>query len=74
MSEDLEQGALKLAPSIPKPGREGLLGLLKERNVQVVPFSAWEKIDSEEKHLGSLKNKVREKLTRWEDVLQAAAK
>ncbi|GLT51717.1 hypothetical protein SLA2020_251090 [Shorea laevis] len=72
ISEDLERGELALTASSPKPGREGLLELLDNRNVRVVPFSDWEKIDTEEKRLGSLRNKPREKLTTWEELLKAA--
>uniref|UniRef100_A0A5B7AXI6 NADPH:adrenodoxin oxidoreductase n=1 Tax=Davidia involucrata TaxID=16924 RepID=A0A5B7AXI6_DAVIN len=72
ISEDLEKGVLALASSLPKPGREGLLQLLDSRSVKVVPFSAWEKIDSQEKRLGSTKNKPREKLTTREELLKVA--
>ncbi|KAI8565501.1 hypothetical protein RHMOL_Rhmol03G0263800 [Rhododendron molle] len=71
ISEDLEKGVLS-APSFPKPGREGLLQLLDSRNVKVIPFCAWEKIDTEEKRLGSLKNKPRDKLSTWEELLKVA--
>ncbi|CAL5397000.1 unnamed protein product [Camellia sinensis] len=74
ISEDLEKGVLASAPSLPKPGREGLLRLLDRRNVKVIPFSSWEKIDTEERRLGSLKNKPRDKLTIWEELLKVAAK
>ncbi|XP_034700723.1 NADPH:adrenodoxin oxidoreductase, mitochondrial isoform X1 [Vitis riparia] len=70
ISEDLEQGKLPSTSSLPKPGREGLLQLLAERNVRVLSFSTWEKIDSEEKRLGSLRNKPREKLTTREELLK----
>ncbi|XP_021277444.1 NADPH:adrenodoxin oxidoreductase, mitochondrial isoform X2 [Herrania umbratica] len=72
VSEDLEQGVLASTTSLPKPGRGGLLQILDDRNIRVVPFSAWEKIDEEEKRLGSLINKPREKLTKWDDLLKAA--
>lgn len=71
ISEDLEKGVLS-APSFPKQGRKGLLPLLVSRDVKVIPFSAWEKIDAEEKRLGSLKNKPRDKLTTWEELLKVA--
>ncbi|KAF5956035.1 hypothetical protein HYC85_008891 [Camellia sinensis] len=74
ISEDLEKGVLASAPSLPKPGREGLLQLLDWRNVKVIPFSSWEKIDTEERRLGSLKNKPRDKLTTWEELLNVAIK
>ncbi|KDP33704.1 hypothetical protein JCGZ_07275 [Jatropha curcas] len=70
--QDLEQGTLAGATSLSMPGREGLLELLDDRNVRVVPFDAWEKIDAEEKRLGVPRNKPREKLTTWEDLLKVA--
>ncbi|XP_059638171.1 NADPH:adrenodoxin oxidoreductase, mitochondrial isoform X2 [Cornus florida] len=72
ISEDLEKGALASASTFPKPGREGLLHLLDSRGAKVIPFGAWEKIDSEEKRLGSLKNKPREKFTTREELLKIA--
>lgn len=48
--------------------------MLDSRNVKIVPFGGWEKIESEEKRRGSLKNKPREKLTSWEDLLEVATK
>ncbi|CAM8994768.1 unnamed protein product [Rhodiola kirilowii] len=71
ISEDLEQGSLSSSLKLPKPGREGLSQLLDSRNVRIVPFSGWEKIDAEERRLGSLKNKPREKLASWEELLKA---
>ncbi|XP_022731058.1 NADPH:adrenodoxin oxidoreductase, mitochondrial isoform X2 [Durio zibethinus] len=73
VSEDLEHGVLASTASLPKPGRDGLLQILDNRNVRVVQFSAWERIDEEEKRLGSLRNKPREKLTTWEELLKAAS-
>ncbi|KAJ7954417.1 NADPH:adrenodoxin oxidoreductase, mitochondrial [Quillaja saponaria] len=74
ISEDLEQGVFTTSSSLPKPGTEGLLQLLYNRNVRVVPFIGWENIDSEEKKLGSLRNKPREKLTTWDELLEATLK
>ncbi|XP_022147042.1 NADPH:adrenodoxin oxidoreductase, mitochondrial [Momordica charantia] len=70
--EDLDKRASGSLSSLSKPGREGLLHKLDDRNVRVVPFSAWERIDSTEKRLGNLKNKPREKLTTWEELLKVA--
>ncbi|KAF5459015.1 hypothetical protein F2P56_023006 [Juglans regia] len=70
--EDLDKGVLATKSFSPKPGREGLLHLLDNRNVRVVPFNGWEKIDSTERRVGSLKNKPREKLATWEELLKAA--
>ncbi|KHG28799.1 adrenodoxin oxidoreductase, mitochondrial [Gossypium arboreum] len=72
LSEDLELGVLASTTRLPKLGRDGLLQILDNRNVRVVPFSAWERIDKEEKRLGSLRNKPREKLTSWEELLKVA--
>jgi len=54
--------------ALPKPGRDGLLQLLHDRNVRIVSFSDWEKIDSEERRLGSLRNKPRDKLATWDEL------
>lgn len=71
--EDLDKTASGSSfSSSSKPGREGLIHALDDQNVRFVPFSAWEKIDSVEKRLGSLKNKPREKLTTWEELLKVA--
>ncbi|KAG7018884.1 NADPH:adrenodoxin oxidoreductase, mitochondrial [Cucurbita argyrosperma subsp. argyrosperma] len=71
--EDLDKRASSPSfSSSPKPGREGLIRALDDQNVRVIPFSAWEKIDSAETRLGSLKNKPREKLTTWEELLKVA--
>ncbi|KAA3457809.1 NADPH:adrenodoxin oxidoreductase, mitochondrial [Gossypium australe] len=72
LSEDLELGVLASTTRLLKLGRDGLLQILDNRNVRVVPFSAWERIDKEEKRLGSLRNKPREKLTSWEELLKVA--
>ncbi|GAB4852614.1 hypothetical protein Ancab_016828 [Ancistrocladus abbreviatus] len=72
ISEDLEGGHLASISSMPKRGREGLLQLLDGSNEKVIPFNAWEKIDSEEKRQGSLRNKPREKLSTWEELLNVA--
>ncbi|TKY60872.1 NADPH:adrenodoxin oxidoreductase [Spatholobus suberectus] len=68
ISKDLEKGGLISSSVSPKPGRDGLLQLLHDRDVKIVSFSDWEKIDSEERRLGSSRNKPREKLTTWEEL------
>ncbi|ONK65665.1 uncharacterized protein A4U43_C07F39420 [Asparagus officinalis] len=55
-----------------KPGREGLLHLLKDKNLRFVPFGGWEKIDCKEKMKGQLQNRPRDKITSWEELLKAA--
>jgi adrenodoxin-NADP+ reductase len=71
--EDLENGVLISSTTAPKPGRNGLLKLLHDRNVRIISFNDWEKIDSEERRLGSLRNKPREKLATWNELLTATA-
>ncbi|KAF9603913.1 hypothetical protein IFM89_038823 [Coptis chinensis] len=70
ISEDLDQGVL--TSTLQKPGREGLQQLLDSRDVKIVPFSGWDKIDSKEKCMGSLRNKPREKIVRWGELLKVA--
>lgn len=54
-------------------GRKGLVELLDDRKVTVLPFSAWEKIDSEEKTQGSYIDKPREKLSSWQELLKVGS-
>eukprot|EP00262_Sarcandra_glabra_P006228 TRINITY_DN18350_c0_g1_i1.p1 TRINITY_DN18350_c0_g1~~TRINITY_DN18350_c0_g1_i1.p1 ORF type:complete len:184 (-),score=33.23 TRINITY_DN18350_c0_g1_i1:267-818(-) len=72
ISEDLEQGVLTSSLCLPKPGREGLLQALDDKSIRHVPFSGWEKIDTKERSEGCLRNKPREKLTTWEELLKVA--
>ncbi|XP_060167457.1 NADPH:adrenodoxin oxidoreductase, mitochondrial isoform X3 [Lycium barbarum] len=72
ISEDVVTGVVTSRSGLSKPGRQGLLELLDNRNVKIVPFGSWEKIDNEEQRRGSLKNKPREKLTSWQDLLEVA--
>ncbi|ONK54746.1 uncharacterized protein A4U43_UnF12030 [Asparagus officinalis] len=55
-----------------KPGREGLLHLLEDKNLRFVPFGGWEKIDCKQKMKGQLQNRPRDKITSWEELLKAA--
>lgn len=70
ISDDINKGVL--TSNSPKPGREGLLRLLNSRNTRIVTLDGWKKIDTEEKRRGNLKNKPREKLTTWEELLKVA--
>ncbi|KAK4339809.1 hypothetical protein RND71_041271 [Anisodus tanguticus] len=72
ISKDVVRGVVTSRSGLSKPGRQGLLELLDNRNVKIVPFGGWEKIDNEEKMKGSPKNKPREKLTSWQDLLEVA--
>lgn len=55
-----------------KPGRQGLQQLLEHKNVRFVPFSGWERIDTKERMEGQLRNKPREKITSWEELLEVS--
>lgn len=68
ISEDIDEGVCKSD----KAGSKGLMELLEKRKVKKVDFSGWEKIDAKEKQMGSERNKPREKLVSWEDLLAAA--
>ena len=51
-----------------KPGRRALLQLLSERQVGVVTFQDWEKIDKEEIERGRRRGKPREKITDLSEI------
>ncbi|WOL02191.1 NADPH:adrenodoxin oxidoreductase, mitochondrial isoform X2 [Canna indica] len=70
--DDLDNGLIVPASGSSKPGRQGLLQVLENKNVRFVPYSGWEKIDSKEKFEGQLRNKPREKLTTWDELLRVA--
>ncbi|XP_020574990.1 NADPH:adrenodoxin oxidoreductase, mitochondrial [Phalaenopsis equestris] len=72
ISEDVEKGLLDGDSGAPKPGRKGLLQLLENKSIAFVPFSGWEKIDAKEKMVGQQRNKPREKITTWEELLKAS--
>ncbi|XP_072961766.1 NADPH:adrenodoxin oxidoreductase, mitochondrial [Typha angustifolia] len=70
--EDVRNGLLTSVSGSHKAGRQGLLQILQDKNVQFVPFSGWERIDAKERMLGELKNKPREKITTWNELLSVA--
>lgn len=70
--EDLNNGFIASASSSRKPGRKCLLQILESKKVKYVTFSGWEKIDAKEKFEGQLRNKPREKLTTWDELLKVA--
>lgn len=72
ITEDIKKVNIISTNTLAKPGKAGLLHILDDRNVKVVPFSSWEKIDNEEKRLGSLVGKPREKLRSWNELLRVA--
>uniref|UniRef100_A0A0E0CJ57 NADPH:adrenodoxin oxidoreductase, mitochondrial n=1 Tax=Oryza meridionalis TaxID=40149 RepID=A0A0E0CJ57_9ORYZ len=70
--EDDKEGLFMGSSDSKKQGRRGLLEILEQKNIRFVPFDGWEKIDSKEKVAGELKNKPREKITTWNELLMAA--
>ena len=57
-----------------RPGSQLVLKLLQERNVKVVSFSDWQKIDQFEKQLGEKIGKPREKLVNEHEMLDVVNK
>ncbi|KAL4194049.1 hypothetical protein AMTRI_Chr05g66760 [Amborella trichopoda] len=72
ITEDLQQGALHPHISLDKPGRDGLLHILQDKNIRFVSFKDWEKINTKEINDGKLKSKPREKITSWEELQEIA--
>ena len=70
--EDDRKGVFMAPSDSERQGRSGLLEILEQKNVCFVPFDGWQKIDSKEKTTGQLKNKPREKITTWDELLKAA--
>ena len=56
-----------------KPGAQGLNNLLATRNIRVVDYDGWKKIDAEEVARGQAKGKPREKITSVADMLKIAS-
>ncbi|MGH8120072.1 MAG: NADP oxidoreductase, partial [Gammaproteobacteria bacterium] len=52
-----------------KTGVDGILPLLKERNIHFVTFADWKKIDRKEVDRGKPAGKPREKFTRVQEML-----
>ncbi len=52
-----------------KPGAEALYPLLKARNVRVISYADWRKIDAAEIERGKAKDKPREKFTKISEML-----
>ncbi len=55
-----------------KQGRNGLLDLLKQRNVAVVNWNAYEKIDAAEKSRKRAEGQPREKIVSVEEMIEIA--
>jgi ferredoxin--NADP+ reductase len=53
----------------PKPGAQALYSLLKQRNVKVLNYADWRKIDEQEISRGKPSGKPREKFTRVTEML-----
>lgn len=70
--EDEKKGMLVTLSDSKRKGRRGLLEILEQKNTRYVSFDDWEKIDAKEKMAGQLKNKPREKITTWDELLKVA--
>ncbi|XP_048598167.1 NADPH:adrenodoxin oxidoreductase, mitochondrial isoform X1 [Brassica napus] len=70
ISQDIEEEGVGKGE---KEGSKGLMQLLEKKEVKMVGSSGWEKIDAKEKQMGIDRNKPREKLVTWEDLLAAAS-
>lgn len=73
-SVETVQSILEDIPNLnatPKPGANGLFGILQKRNARVVNYSDWRRIDAEEIRYGEAKGKPREKFTRLDEMLAA---
>jgi ferredoxin--NADP+ reductase len=55
------------------PSRDALLALLAERQVKVVSFADWQRLDEEELRRGKAQGKVREKFVRVDEMLSFLA-
>ena len=68
---DMEEGMTARTPS--SPSGEAIEALLRERQPDLVPYTAWEAIDAHERALGESAGRPRVKLTRIEQMLRVAA-
>jgi ferredoxin/flavodoxin---NADP+ reductase len=57
----------------PKPGSQGLASMLSGTNIRAVSYDGWLRIDAQERARGAGKGKPRNKLTRIDDMMAAAA-
>ena len=68
--ESLLQDVPALNGSLQKTGMDGLLPLLKQRQVRFVTFAEWKKIDQKEVERGKNTGKPREKFTGIKEMLE----
>lgn len=71
IAEDQKQGLLDTSDDN-RQGGEGLRLLLREKNVNHVPFEGWKKIDAVEVERGAAIGKPREKMIDIRDMVQVA--
>ncbi len=64
---------LRQRPAGPQRDPDRLLDLLRERGVQVVPWTGWQRIETAEARLGQATGRPTAKITRTPDLLGAAA-
>ena len=66
--QDIEHGVVDLGNKL---GRLSIISALKDKNVKVVSFADWQKIDALERQRGQSHNKPREKFVNTKDILDA---
>ena len=59
------------APADPAKAPDAIVDLLRERDVDFVSFDDWNRLDEDEVRLGDAANKVREKYTHVESMMEA---
>jgi len=68
--DDVKNGKLDLTEN--KAGKDFVMGLLQKKNIQVVSFEDWLKVDKEEQIRGAKLGKPREKITDIQEILRIA--
>ena len=61
-----------LVAGAPRPGADGLAGMLASRGVTSVDYPGWQRVDAEEVRAGQAGGRPRRKFTRIDDMLRAA--
>ncbi|XP_043274575.1 NADPH:adrenodoxin oxidoreductase, mitochondrial isoform X2 [Venturia canescens] len=64
----------ELLTNEPKEGTQGLLKILRDKNVQTVSYDQWKKIDEVEREMGKKLDKPREKIVDVKKMLEIAFK
>lgn len=70
--DDIEQERLTNLQDV-KSGGDGLISLAQSRQVRVVSYKDWKKLDAYETNLGLSKGKPREKIVNLQKMLELTA-